>query len=73
MITSASFCWHIMLILNGLLLRLSLMKAYYRTSKKMRDMCEELMEIDNIENGIIVTKNIEETKFLSLVSDDEDF
>ena len=38
----------------------------------MKDMCEELMEIDNVENGMLVTKNNEETQFLSLVSDDEE-
>ena len=38
----------------------------------MSNLCNELIEIDNVENGVFVTKNGEETKFLSLVSDDDD-
>ena len=38
----------------------------------MSNLCSELIEIDNVENGIFVAKNGEENKFLSLVSDDDD-
>ncbi len=38
----------------------------------MSNLCNELIEIDNVENGVFVTKYGEETKFLSLASDDDD-
>lgn len=73
MIITMSFCWHIMLIMTGLLIQLWLIKRVYASSKTLRNRWDELLISDEktvvISNG---SRSRETTKFLSLNSEDED-
>jgi hypothetical protein len=73
MTVTVSFCWHIMLIMSGLLIQLFLIKKFYQKSKKISKIYDEIIEIDDIdpETGIYF-KNGNEAKFFSLVSDDDE-
>jgi hypothetical protein len=68
-----AFCWHIMLIMTGLLLQLWLVKRIYTSSKKVSIEWDELLVIDDINSRPNVTSANDgsETKFLRLLSEDE--
>lgn len=73
MTVTASFCWHIFFIMSGLLIQLAVMKSLYNKSQRVRSHFERLIEIDDIEEGrSCYEKNDEETKFFTLISDEDD-
>lgn len=73
MIITMAFCWHIMLIMVGLLIQMSIVKRIYASSRRVSIEWDELLVIDDINNRPEVTSATDgsETKFLRLLSEDE--
>ena len=74
MIITMAFCWHIMLIMCGLLLQLWLVKRIYLASNRTSLEWDELLVIDDINSRSQTTlaNDGSETKFLRLLSEDEE-
>ncbi|CAF0992552.1 unnamed protein product [Brachionus calyciflorus] len=69
------FCWHILLILIGLLLEFYLIRRYYLSSREVSDRLNEIIEIDDEMWNRLNEKSENEDgdkRFLMLNSEDED-
>ena len=68
-----AFCWHIMIIMVGLLIQLAIVKRIYASSRRVSIEWDELLVIDDINNRPVMSSANDgsETKFLRLLSEDE--
>lgn len=75
MLITISYCWHIMFILTFLLCQMFFVDRLYRTSAKLSNQWDELISIDLIiadNQGTYLKSSGEETKFFSMISQDDD-
>ena len=74
MTITMNFCWHVLLIIIGLLIQLGIVKKIYYSSNRVAERWDEMILIDELNSEQYTTKihNGIEAKFLSLNSDDEE-
>ena len=71
MIITMSFCWHLMLIVIGLLIQLWLVKCVYGSSKRLRNTLDDLLIADD-RTATSSRMPRQANKFMSLKSEDEE-